>query len=242
MRTPQKTIALLRFACDRPLSESVAWLRMRLCNAYVPVLPQGARVELHSATLPDPWTGQLRAAAKSEAPKAAGYDAIVDTWSDADPEGTVITLQNALDEPSLTLHVYAVAERVCKPGRSEPQPEDADLIAAWTGAPGVAPAELDRHWREHIPLALEIHHGSIRYVQNRVERPLTRDAPPFAGIALLRFPALSAIATGLFRSAADVQTITDDVAEFIASTQVMYAAPEGLTASDIRQSALAGTA
>ncbi len=82
--------------------------------------------------------------------------------------------------------------------------------------------ESFRHWDEHIPLAVEIHHKAQRYRQFRFTRKLSSDGPDYLGLAVLDFASPEAMRTGSFRSEDDVAVIAADVEEFVKTTDVMF--------------------
>lgn len=79
-----------------------------------------------------------------------------------------------------------------------------------------------RHWDEHIPLAVEIHHKALRYRQFRFIEKLSADAPDYVGFAVLDFASPEDLRTGLYRDKADMAVLADDIADFIARSDVMY--------------------
>lgn len=93
------------------------------------------------------------------------------------------------------------------------------LLAFCAALPGQPRHETLRHWTEHVPLALAVHHGAQRYVQNVV---LPEEAEWF-GIAELRFPDRAGVPGYLFRSEADMALIADDVAEFVGRSPTVHA-------------------
>lgn len=153
------------------------------------------------------------------------YDAIVE-FRAADERAVLGRIVAGLAALGALVHAYRAREHVAKgvsPATDGAPPHGVILAALWTRRTDVSAEDAIRHWREHEPLALVVHHGADRYVQTWFDAPLTADAPPYTGFATLRFPTLAAIATGLFRSQEDVATIDADVAEFIAATSVAYA-------------------
>jgi hypothetical protein len=82
--------------------------------------------------------------------------------------------------------------------------------------------DLQLHDKRALVTGISIHHGATRYVQSWLEKPLTPGAPAHAGVAILRFPSMEVMASGLFRSAEDVATIEQDVSEFVDASHVMY--------------------
>lgn len=88
--------------------------------------------------------------------------------------------------------------------------------------PGMSCADVERHWSEHIPLAVAIHVGMTRYVQDRFDEAGKTGAGWF-GMAHLHFPDADVLRNGLFRTPEDVAAITEDVAEFVADHATMLA-------------------
>ncbi len=96
------------------------------------------------------------------------------------------------------------------------------LVALVKQAEGVSRQDAFRHWDEHIPLALEIHHKAVSYKQYRLLRSITQGAPDYFGLAILSFASPEDVLTGIYRSKEDEKIIADDVAEFISSAEVMF--------------------
>jgi hypothetical protein len=148
------------------------------------------------------------------------YDAIVEVPLKGEPAIVAESLRGQLAR-NAEVHVYLADQSVIKTPAVDSTPS-INLMAVWDAKRGQAATETRRHWREHVPLAVSIHHGATRYVQSWLEKPLTQGAPAHAGVATLRFPSMEVMATGLFRSAEDVATIDQDVAEFIQTSHVLY--------------------
>jgi hypothetical protein len=206
-----KVLALIRM---REREELVAWSRRLQQTAHV-LLPTLAvdHCVVNVADRRSPW---------GEAPDNVPplYDAIfeVPLQGDATVAGQSLAKQLARNAD---VHIYLADQAVQKSPAVDSTPS-INLMAVWDAKPGQAAAETRRHWLEHVPLALSIHHGVTRYVQSWLAQPLTVAAPAHAGVATLRFPSMEAMATGLFRSAEDVATIDQDVSEFIQASHVMY--------------------
>lgn len=96
------------------------------------------------------------------------------------------------------------------------------LLALIERRQGISQLEAFRHWDEHIPLAVEIHHKALRYRQFRFTEKLSPEAPDYVGFAVLDFASAQDLRTGLFRNEADVAVISEDVAEFIGRSDVLY--------------------
>ena len=108
------------------------------------------------------------------------------------------------------------------------------LVAFWVAKAELPDAEVLRHWREHAPLALEIHHGALRYVQAPI--CASNGSPkPYRGIALLQFAAIETLPADLYREPGDIALIEADVAEFIQETDVMVARQYRCRPSEARQ-------
>jgi hypothetical protein len=90
--------------------------------------------------------------------------------------------------------------------------------------------EAFRHWDEHIPLAVQIHHKALSYRQYRFTERLTLDAPDYTGLAVLTFASPEAMRTGIYRSRADEKIIAEDVGEFIAQVETLFATEHRLEA------------
>jgi hypothetical protein len=206
-----KVLALIRM---REREEPAALSRRLQQTAYV-LLPTLAvdRCVVNVADRRSPW-GEAR----DNVPPL--YDAIFEValQGDATVAGQSLAKQLARNAD---VHIYLADQAVHKSPADDSTPS-INLMAVWDAKPGQAAAETRRHWLEHVPLALSIHHGATRYVQSWLAQPLTAAAPAHAGVATLRFPSMEAMATGLFRSAEDVATIDQDVSEFIQESHVMY--------------------
>jgi uncharacterized protein (TIGR02118 family) len=180
------------------------------------------RCIVNVADQPSPWATVAETAADTAQPS---YDALVELCVAASDTACCTataaanTVRAQLELHCRSVHIYQVEETIWK---RPDQPDRINLVALWNSPPGQPTAETQRHWREHAPLALAIHHGATGYVQNWVAKPVSADAPRYAGIAMLRFPSLEAIRDGLFRTEEDKATIAADVAEFVADNQVLY--------------------
>jgi len=85
--------------------------------------------------------------------------------------------------------------------------------------PGLSRDEFVRRYRDgHAPLARIHHPGIWRYVQNFVVRPLTPGAPELDSVAELHFRSERDFAERMYRDAASVQVVADDVATFLGPT------------------------
>jgi hypothetical protein len=205
-----KLIALVKARLAHQNLELSRWLR----DSAVPALIRAGAVERCVLNVAD-----------AEAPEPPYYLAVLEMWSEGLSTELAEAVRQSMSAGHADVSVYRANENVPKgasPGTDAVAPHGVNLMAVWDGKPGLSAAELQRHWQEHIPLAVAIHHGADRYVQSWLAEPLTADAPPHRGVASLRFANLAAIAGGLFRNAEDVQFITNDVAEFIQTTHVMY--------------------
>lgn len=204
-----KVIALARANEQVDAAEFRSWL----CGSTARELAQSLgspRCTVNVADQPSPWSASGDTAAPS-------YDSVVEVWTDV--VDAAVAVRTQLGSHCRSVHIYQVDETVWK--RPE-RPHRVNLVAVWNAPPGQGTFETQRHWREHAPLALAIHHGATGHVQNWLAKPLSADSPPHAGIAVLRFPSLAAIRDGLFRSEKDKATIAADVAEFVADNQVLY--------------------
>lgn len=160
----------------------------------------------------------------------APADLLIQCWSEL-PAALPPGLAEAL-EPDCDVHRLDVEERVRKDvhgwhGRGAVP--GVSLLAFCTSPAGQPRHETLRHWTEHVALALAVHHGAERYIQNVV---LPDDAAerPWFGIADLHFPDRDGIPGYLFRTEADVARITNDVADFIAMSPTILATEEVLRA------------
>lgn len=148
----------------------------------------------------------------------APADLLVECWSEL-PLSFPSDLAAAL-RPSCEVRELPIEERVRKDvdgWRPAGVTAGVSLLAFCAPPPGQARHVTLRHWTEHVPLALAVHHGAERYVQNVVLPDAPAEAPWF-GIAQLHFPDREGIPGYLFRSEADVELITRDAADFVAAS------------------------
>jgi hypothetical protein len=203
-----KLIALVSAASSAKRVRFGRWLLASAVPDILRWLPPHSRCAVNIADQPSPW-GE---------PKARDplYDAVIEVWTPDDvepPEG----LFAAVSENAGVCHVYRAQELRLK----ESNGGGVNLVAVWDALPGLSREEAQRHWREHIPLAMDIHHGMTRYTHTWLEAPLSPDAPPHSGIAALQFPSPESVGTGLYRRPEDVKTIADHSAEFMAAHYVL---------------------
>lgn len=204
-------IALIRSSSRNDPASLHQWLR-----SAASVLIHTLNVDhcvVNVADRRSPW-------AESQDDSAPLYDAIVEVPLKGDPTIAAEFLTEQLLHAA-AVHLY-LADRVVQKAPARDSTRAINLMAVWDAKRGQAAAETLRHWREHVPLALSIHHGATRYVQSWLEKPLTQGAPAHAGVATLQFHSMQAMATGLFRSPEDVGTIDQDVSDFIETSHVMY--------------------
>jgi hypothetical protein len=159
------------------------------------------------------------------AASAPVWDIVIETWCDPEPELSM------LDTPELRARAarsvtFAVDELVGKDnGFARGQPTiGVKLIAPWTGRDDVSRTEIRRHWDEHVPLANRIHIGCERYVRNWVTSLVmapTPYPPAYQGIAFQYFASQQDLVERSFDKPESVQVITDDVADFLASCDVL---------------------
>jgi len=143
------------------------------------------------------------------------YNAVIELWTDTAPA------QDDFVAHWDQVHVRTSTQVIGKPSAAPvtagvtPGLSQLSFIRAIHGLPR---ADVERHWDEHIPLALQIHVGMNRYVQDRLSPP-----DPWFGMAHLHFPHEAALRDGLFRDDRDIAVITADVAEFVAHHATMLA-------------------
>ena len=148
------------------------------------------------------------------------YDAIIEIWGDnqvmrADVELSVRAIADIRDVQEMIVKDDGATRPV---GRTP----GVVLLSLNIPLPGAPYQETLRHWREHRPLALEIHHGMNRYVQNIYPHEPAR-IPHYFGAAHLHFPDFEQLPMALFRSAEDVRRIDEDVREFVVDSPVFFA-------------------
>lgn len=172
----------------------------------------------------------LLATLHDEATTEAPADLLILCWSELPvmlPPELAAELERGFDVAELRIE-----ERVRKdiPGWSGRGAVAGVSLLAFCAAPAGQPRhETLRHWTEHVPLALAIHHGARRYIQNVVLAE-SGQVTGWFGIAEIQFQSRAGISHGLFRSEADVAIIADDVAEFVARSPTVYATEHVLRA------------
>jgi uncharacterized protein (TIGR02118 family) len=155
--------------------------------------------------------------------EALPYDVVIELWS-----GTPLCDALAADEAlaaRAVLDIRASEEVIAKDERDRITiggTPGISQISFTQPIAGMAQEETLRHWSEHIPLACTIHVGMNRYVQDRLA-PGAEGAAPWFGMAHLHFPDEAALRDGLFRTPADIEAITADVAEFVSHHATMLA-------------------
>lgn len=85
---------------------------------------------------------------------------------------------------------------------------------------GMARAEAQARWARHVPLALEVHFGMNRYVQDHLA---PGEAGDWFGMAHLHFADARALREGLFRRDEDIDRIAADVAGFVGNHATVLA-------------------
>ena len=84
--------------------------------------------------------------------------------------------------------------------------------------PAMTHAQYSEYWSEkHAPLALRIHIGMWRYMQNHVTRALPGASTPWDGFALLHFRTADDFRERFYINEAGRQAIAEDVAKFSGS-------------------------
>lgn len=106
-------------------------------------------------------------------------------------------------------------------GKSGP-PGAISILALIERHDGMSRAEAFRHWDEHIPLAVEIHHKAVSYHQYRFVERLSDGARDYTGLAVLGFASPEDMLTGLFRTPEDQAVIAVDVNEFTARFKTLF--------------------
>jgi hypothetical protein len=198
-----KTIWLLR-AVDRNLSDAES--------------ERAAKVAQNAAWPRDALRVSLLLALPGRETDAPA-DLLIQLWS----EETVALPEDLVRAVETRMHVtrLEIEERVRKDvrGWSGSGDQPGVSLLAFCGAPdGQARQETLRHWSEHVRLAVTIHHGAERYIQNVV----LGDHPWF-GIAELLLADADDLPGQLFRSPADADEINEDVAEFVALCPTLLA-------------------
>jgi uncharacterized protein (TIGR02118 family) len=99
------------------------------------------------------------------------------------------------------------------------------MVALVERAPELSHEQFVRHWTErHTPLALRHHVGLWAYRQNVVRRAFTPGGRTIDGIGELHFRTRHDFETRMYDSPEGMQTIRDDVKEFIAPRPVRLSA------------------
>lgn len=210
-----KTIVLLRAHDGADAPALGRWLLAELARR--PWAEAASRIAVQLADRSDPAA-------------SPPFDAVAEVWSDQ-PLADAIAADTALAERA-TAEVRASDEVIGKPPAA---PVGLGATPGLSQLSFIAPmdamgqGERLRHWSEHIPLAVEIHWGMNRYVQDRLA-PAGPGGSPWFGMAHLHFADAQALATGLFRSDADMAVIGADVAEFVSDYATMLATEHVLKA------------
>lgn len=173
--------------------------------------PRCGASEMFVADIPDPFGN----------PAPPVFDALIESET---AQAEVIANDSDLGS-RVTLVRFTVESFIRKaelPRRAGVISPGAAIIAPWVARPDVDDSDIERHWTEHVPLALDVHHGAQRYVQNHVRAQLGGDKA-YRGIAVLHFPVVETIPQDLFRSPDDVALIQEDVADFLVETDTFVA-------------------
>jgi uncharacterized protein (TIGR02118 family) len=81
---------------------------------------------------------------------------------------------------------------------------------------GISVEEFRRHYREHVPVAWEHHHGCSRYVQNDVARMIGADTPQADGFSELWYTTIDDFVDRHWGHGEDsVKAVRADTEEFI---------------------------
>ena len=143
----------------------------------------------------------------------------------ARPYQAILMYREGPTDPTPGAHCYEAELVTGKEGLSGP----LQMLALIQRREGMAITEAFRHWDEHIPLAVAIHHKALRYRQFRFINKLSTAAPDYLGLAVLDFAGPDEMRTGMFHDDAEAAIITADVDEFVGHSDVMVGRQVHLT-------------
>jgi hypothetical protein len=160
-----KVIALASAENSARRARFSRWLLTSAVPDLVRKLPPNSRCAVNIADQPSPW-------GEPKAPDPL-YDAVIEIWT-SDNGAPPTDLLGEICANAGECHIYRAQERRLK----ESNGGGVNLLAVWDALPGLPREEVQRHWREHIPLAMQIHHGMTRYTHTWLEAPLSPASQP----------------------------------------------------------------
>lgn len=155
--------------------------------------------------------------------KPSLYDAVIECWGDSSLAPDIARDAGLSERAVLDLRVSE--ELVVKggvPTTMGPSPGVSQLTFL-EGRADLPRSTWLARWAQHARLAIEVHVGMDRYVQDRLV-PSTMKGADWFGMAHLHFPDERALREGLFRTEGDVARIGADVAGFVGGHATMLAA------------------
>ena len=168
---------------------------------------------------------QIGCAGPDDAPdrEPPPYDAVIECWGD--PSLAEQVVRDAALFARAVLDVRGSEEIVAKgsvPTLAGRSPGISQLTFL-KGRADLPRSALLARWSQHAPLAIEVHVGMDRYVQDHFTPAEANDSDWF-GMAHLHFPDDLSLRDGLFRTEGDIARIGTDVAGFVGCHATMHAA------------------
>jgi hypothetical protein len=83
------------------------------------------------------------------------------------------------------VHAYRVSrspERLDRPSSVVGATPGIKYLVLCRFHPGLPDSAARRSWNHHVPMALRVHQGAVRYVRSWIDAALTPNAPPFQGM------------------------------------------------------------
>lgn len=191
-------------------------------DAIAAALPGGAVLNLVDPTPPDiPYRPANDTGLGAARPP---YDAVIDAWG-PDAAGLDDTVRSLMAGVASACHVYGVEETVIldrAPGPGKPS-GGIKLIGQLMFHADMPDSAVKRSWAQHAPLAVRVHVGAGRYVQNFVTHTFGEGAPPTRGIPQMHFPTRADLIERFVDSYRGMQEILQDTAHFVAGGPRLYA-------------------
>jgi hypothetical protein len=155
--------------------------------------------------------------------------ALVSVWTEGDPAAAIAAVAESAGEPEP--HAYRVTERVRLDPVPVPDGARSDVLAqvAVLRRPASMPQEeyLEYWMVHHTPIAIRTQ-GTVCYIQNIVEEPLTAASPEIAAIVEEHFPmAALTDSHAFYGSRGDEAELQRRIAELMTSV-ARFGADQGL--------------
>lgn len=150
------------------------------------------------------------------------YDAALEAWGDS--EALAARVREAVTGETALCHIYEVEETVIldrAPAAGRPS-AGLKLMGQLMFHADMPDSAVRRSWALHAPLAVRVHIGAGRYVQNFVTRSFDADAPTTRGIPQMHFPTRADLIERFVDSPRGMQEILQDTAHFVAGGPRFY--------------------